>query len=63
MEDFECGVCGETFDNKDQLVEHIKEVHNDINTGANYKCAECGDVFGSQDELIQHIKADHPSEA
>jgi DNA-directed RNA polymerase subunit RPC12/RpoP len=61
MEDFECGICGATFQNKYQLDEHIKETHGDENTGANYKCSECGETFGSQDALIAHIKADHPS--
>lgn len=61
MEDFECGVCGETFQNEDQLAEHIKEAHNAVNTGADFKCSECGETFSDEGALEAHIKADHPS--
>jgi hypothetical protein len=60
MEDYECSVCGETFQNEDELAYHIREAHasEDIR---NFKCSLCGDTFETAGELAQHIKDDHPS--
>lgn len=62
MEDYECSVCGATFETKDELSEHIREEHGSSQANE-FKCSICGDTFGSEGELEEHIKDDHPSNA
>jgi hypothetical protein len=61
MEDFECSVCEETFENRSALDTHMKQAHGSA-VVQNYKCAICGGTFNSEGELSAHIKDDHPSD-
>ncbi len=62
MESYECSICDETFQTKEELAEHMEEAHGSA-VVQNYKCAVCGETFNSEGELEEHIKDDHPSDA
>lgn len=59
MGDYECSMCGVQFGNRDELVNHLRDVHptQKIN---DFECSTCGARFGSIDELVGHIGSVHP---
>lgn len=58
MPNFKCSVCGETFDNAQELEEHENEAHAKENV-ENYECNECGERFESAADLQAHMAAAH----
>ncbi len=57
---YKCSICGETFENGDELAEHVKEAHGgqDIE---NFECSICYERFESESDLVAHMSAAHPN--
>lgn len=60
LAEYKCSVCGEVFDNGDELAEHIKEAHSGAGA-AGFECNECGERFESEADLIAHMSGAHGS--
>lgn len=60
MAEFECSICGEVFDNADELAEHIRDAHAGTDV-EDFECSVCGERFESSGELTAHMSADHGS--
>jgi len=60
LAEFKCSVCGELFDNGDELAEHVREAHSGVDA-ENFECSVCGDRFESSGELTAHMSAAHGS--
>jgi uncharacterized C2H2 Zn-finger protein len=58
LAEFKCSVCGEVFDNGDELAEHVKEAHAGVDV-ENFECSKCGERFESSADLIAHMSAAH----
>lgn len=61
MAGFKCSICGEVFDNGDELAEHVRESHGKEDV-EDYECSICGDRFESSADLIAHMSAAHPNQ-
>ncbi len=46
MAECKCSICGETFDNGDELADHIRQSHGGANEES-YECSICGERFES----------------
>lgn len=60
MQEFECSVCGERFNNEEDLYYHIKNEHPN-EQGGDFECGVCYEKFGTKEELVAHIKSEHSS--
>ena len=59
MGDYKCGVCGDEFDDEEELEEHVKEAHSNQDYG-DYECSICDEKFETKDELYAHMASAHP---
>ena len=59
MGDFECSECGATFDNAEELADHIKEDHTEGGEEAAFQCKKCGEQFSTKEELAEHMDENH----
>lgn len=62
MDNYECSMCGAQYDNRDALVNHLKEVHPTQRVDE-FECSKCGAKFGSMNELAGHVTGSHPVQA
>ena len=51
---FECEICGATFQGEAELERHNRAMHSQ------FKCEACGQVFNSASELEDHSHIAHP---
>lgn len=58
MGGIKCSLCGETFDDAEELAEHIKEAHSGADV-ENYECSICGSRFETKEDLISHMSGAH----
>lgn len=58
-----CGTCGKTFVQHENLLVHLKNIHNihseDFDLIKSFACDQCGHVFVSKQTLKQHFQAVH----
>ena len=51
-----CGVCGLTFSNKQDFVEHYKKHENTKKSKLLTKCGVCGLTFSNKPNFVKHYK-------
>lgn len=61
MAQFKCSVCGDVFDNGDELAEHVKEAHGNEEV-EDFECNICGERFETAPDLTAHMSAAHPNQ-
>ena len=59
MEIYECSMCGVKFGNRDELTNHLRDVHPTKKLN-DFECSTCGAKFGTVDELVGHVASVHP---
>jgi len=50
-----CTQCKEKFQNHDELVKHVRKIHNHTIV----KCTECGQEFIHETHRLEHFKKEH----
>jgi len=50
-----CTQCKEKFSNHDELVKHVRKIHNHTIV----KCTECGQEFIHEKHRLEHFKKEH----
>ena len=62
MKHFKCSDCGEDYTQKEDLIEHMKSVHNKKRFYRHFKCLYC-EYSGKFEKIItEHIELCHPME-
>jgi hypothetical protein len=56
-----CSICGEVFDDADELAEHVRDVHQGQQDVEDYECNICYERFESEGDLEAHMSAAHGS--
>jgi DNA-directed RNA polymerase subunit RPC12/RpoP len=58
MAEYKCSICGEVFDNGDELAEHVRDAHpgQDVE---DYECDICYERFETESDLTAHMSAAH----
>lgn len=54
---YECKVCGKSFDTSSKRAGHIRLVHSSLEQQENFKCRQCLGVFVSKSKLARHLKS------
>ena len=57
-ENWQCGECGNIYNNIEQLNMHIEQDHRE-DQNENILCEECGESFGTEEQLRPHIEDKH----